>query len=112
MKQWLEKYGCDADGNRGQMVTMFELDNSKQEREDIAELLAEANYTAEDEGGATVVLDGIEIDVEIDEYYVELRAIEFAIMDGMNKVNCDTHEAYLKAKAEGKDVTFGDCDAD
>lgn len=85
MKTWREVYGEDADGNRGVMTDMYELEYTKQEKEDIAEILYEAFVSlCGITGGATIVYNDIEIEVEIEEYHDELITLARADKDLSN----------------------------
>lgn len=82
MEIWTEKnYGADADGNRGVKMTMFELDDSEEERLDIAEHLILKGYTAEDSGSVEITFHGIDMDVDVAEYSAEIAELE---KDGEN----------------------------
>lgn len=82
MKVWRENYGEDADGNRGEMRNMYELDDSKAEREQIIEKLVDV-FKDDWALGESVSLcltddcgDGeYECDLNVDEYAAEVIAI-------------------------------------
>lgn len=76
MKVWEEIYGADYDGNRGVKMTFWELDGSKSEREEIAEIIYESFIEGTSSGTLKIELQGIEdVEVEIEEYIDELLAI-------------------------------------
>ena len=76
MRVYQENYGEDADGNRGEMRTFYELEDTKQEREDIAEILYEGYVNSCGVSGTTTIeLEGVEIEVNIEEYQDELMAL-------------------------------------
>ncbi len=79
MKTWRENYGADADGNRGQMVTMYELEGTDAEIEDIAEILYDSFIDGEVQGLKEIEYEGLTIEVEISDYQEEL--IELAEAD-------------------------------
>ena len=73
MKVWEEMYGQeiygqDADGNRGVMITMYELEYTEEEYEDIAMILLGEGYTYEDTGVVEIFYNGIYLDINIEEY--------------------------------------------
>ena len=79
MKVWQENYGQDADGNRGMMITDYELEYTTQEQEEIAEILYNKGYTSEDTGSAEIEYEGIDyVEVDVEEYVDELKALEEA----------------------------------
>lgn len=79
MKTWRENYGADADGNRGQMVTMYELEGTDAEIEYIAEILYDSFIDGEVQGLKEIEYEGLTIEVEISDYQEEL--IELAEAD-------------------------------
>jgi len=79
MKVWRENYGADADGNRGQMVTMYELEGTDAEIEDIAEILYDSFIDGEVQGLKEIEYEGLTIEVEISDYQDKL--IEIAEAD-------------------------------
>jgi len=73
MKVWREEYGADADGNRGVMQTMYELEHTDEEKQEIAEILYDGFVNLSGvTGEENIEYNGIEIEVEIEEYYDEL----------------------------------------
>lgn len=72
MRIWKEKYGCDADGNRGVMMTFYELENTQDERWEIAEKLYESFVDLTTVKMHEIEYEDIVIEVELDEYYPEL----------------------------------------
>ena len=79
MKVWKENYGADADGNRGEMVTMYELEGTDAEIEDIAEILYDSFIDGEVQGLKEIEYEGLTIEVEISDYQDKL--IELAEAD-------------------------------
>jgi hypothetical protein len=79
MRTWNENYGADADGNRGEMRTFYELEGTKQEREDIAEILYDSFIEGEVQGLKEIDYEGLTIEVEVSDYQDEL--IELAEAD-------------------------------
>jgi hypothetical protein len=67
MRQWKELYGADADGNRGQWMTVFELEPS--DEFSIIEQILDAYPDADDRPSSmTIEIDGIEFEIDIEEY--------------------------------------------
>lgn len=79
MKSWRENYGADADGNRGQMAIMYELEGTDAEIEDIAEILYDSFIDGEVQGLKEIEYEGLTIEVEISDYQDKL--IELAEAD-------------------------------
>ena len=85
METCKEEWGSDADGNRGILVDMYKLEYTKQEKEDIAKILYEAfRSLCGLTGVATIEYKGVEIEVEIEEYYDELISLAKADKDLQN----------------------------
>lgn len=72
MRIWNENYGADADGNRGEMRTFYELEGTKQEREDIAEILYDDFIEGEAQGLKEIEYEDLTIEVEVSDYQDEL----------------------------------------
>ena len=71
MRVWQELYGDDADGNRGVMVDMYEVEDG--DKEEVVELLYP--YFAEEkitQGLISLTFQDIDIEIEISDYTVEL----------------------------------------
>jgi hypothetical protein len=77
MKTYIDKnYGADADGNRGITVYEYELEDTQDERDEIAEILYLKGYTSEDDHMTSIVYEDVDIEVDIGEYCSELCALE------------------------------------
>lgn len=100
MKTWKENYGEDADGNRGQMVTMYELEGTDAEIEDIAEILYDSFIDGEVQGLKEIEYEGLTIEVEISDYQDKL--IELAEADEDNDEEILEWVEELKKHNEGE----------
>jgi len=67
MKVWTEKYGADADGNRGIDTLMYELEDTRIEREEITDILIENEYDKES-GSVEIEYNGLNIEVYCGDY--------------------------------------------
>ncbi len=77
MKIYTDKnYGADIDGNRGHQVTEYELEYTRDETEEISEILFECGYTSEDIGSVEIEYQDIYIEVDLQDYFVELEKLE------------------------------------
>ena len=76
MKVWREKYGQDADGNRGVMMTFTELEYTEQENEEIAEILYNKGYNSQDSGTFDIEYEDHDVSIEVSEYSEEIAKIE------------------------------------
>lgn len=76
MRVWDEMYGSDADGNRGVMITCYELEGTKVEREEIAVIIYDNFIEGNASGTLHIKFEGVsDVEVEIEDYIVELLAI-------------------------------------
>ena len=75
MITWDENYGEDADGNRGWNVTMYKLEDTKQEREEIAYILYERDASL-DKRVITIEYEGVDIEVIPFDYTAEVKELE------------------------------------
>jgi hypothetical protein len=67
MRQWKELYGQDADGNRGQWMTVFKLEPS--DEFSIIEQILDAYPDADDRPRSmTIEIDGIEFEIDVGDY--------------------------------------------
>jgi hypothetical protein len=67
MKCYKELYGADADGNRGQWITEYELEPS--DELSIIEQILDAYPDADDRPISMVVeIDGIEFEIDVGDY--------------------------------------------
>ena len=71
-----ENYGADADGNRGEERLFYELENTEQEREEIALALYDSFLAGEVQGLEEIEYHGVVIEVEISDYLDELVALD------------------------------------
>lgn len=70
MEVWQELYGADADGNRGQLTTFAELDES--DTEDIIENIYGYFVDGKTSGVVEIEIDGFTFDIDIEDYIDEL----------------------------------------
>lgn len=80
MKKKYENYGEDTDGNRGVKTLMCELEDTRQEREEIAELLYE-KFLHRITGEVEIEYEDLTIEVKIEDYLKELVEIVKVDMD-------------------------------
>ena len=67
MRHWKEMYGQDADGNRGILVDMYEVD--KNDFDEIVEQLLSMYPDSDDRPySCTVTIDGIDVEVDVGDY--------------------------------------------
>ena len=74
MRIWTESnYMADADGNRGKEEIFYELENTKEEKQEIAELLY-YDFTQNEKynGSIEIEYQDLVIEVDIDNYHTEL----------------------------------------
>lgn len=76
MKTWTENYGADIDGNRGVPTLMWELEETPEERAEIAAIISEAGHMAFDKGKQTITYEDIEMEVFIEDYEEELQDLD------------------------------------
>ena len=76
MTTWYENYGADADGNRGVKTLFWELEDTEEEREEIAEILFEMGTESGSTGMTEITYEGIDIDVDTSDYTEELTQLE------------------------------------
>ena len=69
-------YGADRDGNRGHSVTSYELEHTQDEKDEIAEVLFDNGTTSECSGTYEINYNGICIEVDAEEYSVEIKKLE------------------------------------
>ena len=72
MKTWRENYGTDADGNRGVMVDMYELEHTDDEVAEIVEIIYEDFLQGEVKGTKEIELDGINVEIYMEDYKDEI----------------------------------------
>ena len=77
MKITVDKnYGCTIDGNRGRLMTEYELEHTEEELQEIAEILYADGYTHECTGNTEIEYEGILIDVCCSDYKDEIYQLE------------------------------------
>jgi hypothetical protein len=98
MKYLQETYGDDIDGNRGVSTISIEMEDTKEERIEIAEKLYDHFVSGESEGCKLVniycpiINDTIEVEFEIENYLLEL--IELGLNDNDLKED-DEFQCFL-----------------
>ena len=76
MKVYKENYGADIDGNRGIDMIMYELEDTDQEREEIAEILIGHGFTENDRSATEIEYMGVNIEIYVEEYSEEIKRLE------------------------------------
>ena len=74
MKIYIDpNYGADADGNRGTESLMYELEDTPEEKQAIADELIELGYTVEDKGILMLTYGDVNIEIYIQDYHKEMQ---------------------------------------
>ena len=95
MKTWRENYGADADGNRGEMVDMYELEHTDEEISDIVEIIYEDFIQGRVKGVKEIELDGINVEIDVGDYKDDI------LEKIANDINLDYEEVEFIAKELG-----------